>query len=97
MNWVDDIVSGIELITCDDNFVFIWELSGYVSLGDDVNKAVVVIGNENALWCDTVNSFDVRTEKLFAATTEKTKREKEKKKRKTKSRETQKWTISLKT
>lgn len=50
-----------------------------------VNKAVVVIGNENALWCDTVKSFDARTEKLFAATTVKTKREKI---RKTKSRET---------
>lgn len=35
----------------------------------DVNDAVVVIGNENALWCDTVNGFDVITEKLFAATT----------------------------
>lgn len=35
----------------------------------DVNDAVVVIGNENALWCDTVNGCDVITEKLFAATT----------------------------
>lgn len=40
-----------------------------MSLGDDVSDAVVVMGNENALWCDTVNAFDATTEKQFAATT----------------------------
>lgn len=49
---------------------------------DDVNEAVVVIGNENALWCDTVNwSFDARTEKLFAATTVQREEKQEKKTR----------------
>lgn len=67
----------IELITCvNDWFILIWDCSGFNSLGDVVDKVVVVIGNENALWCDTVNSFDARTEKLFAATTVKTKERK---------------------
>lgn len=65
-----------ELITCVVVFNLLCECSGFESLGDDVNEAVVVMGNENALWCDTVNSFDARTEKLFAATVKTKKRKK---------------------
>lgn len=76
---VDVIVPAIELTAnCVDNLMRWWELSGFMLYdADDVNEAVVVIGNENALWCDTVKSFDAITEKLFAATV-KTKKEREK-------------------
>lgn len=37
------------LITCVAVFNLLCECSGFKSLGDDVNEAVVVIGNENAL------------------------------------------------
>lgn len=68
--WFDAIID-VDFILqrcakCSDDFSSLDDMHDM----DDVNEAVVVIGNENALWCDTVNwSFDARTEKLFAAST----------------------------
>lgn len=70
VNWIVDFI----LKFC--------EWFDWMSFSDGVSDAVVVMGNDNALWCDTVNAFDATTEKQLAATTAIN----EKKKRKTKKR-----------
>lgn len=66
-NWIVDFI-----LKCCEWF-------DWMSLGDGVSDAVVVMGNENALLCDTVNAFDATTEKQFAAAIKMKERKKERK------------------
>lgn len=69
-NWIVDLI-----LKCCEWF-------DWMSFGDGVNDAVVVMGNESALWCDTINAFDATTEKQFAATAAINERKKKKKRTK---------------